>query len=112
MKVKQAYVKTCRRNVATAGTREKFYDNNEEFYAVKSLTIRADATNTGNIYVGDSNRVSATDYSYILAPGETVTVKATELGPEYYIFPTQLWLDADTNGNALSFIAISDSEPW
>lgn len=110
--LKEAYVKTCRRSVAAAGTPEPFETGVPAFYVVKSVTVRAGASNTGNIYLGDSNRVSSTDYSYILAPGETVTLNATELGVEFYIFLTQLWIDADTSGNALSFIAVTDMEPW
>lgn len=110
--MKEAYVKCCRRTVTTAGTIELFETGIPAFYAVKSVTIRAYSTNTGNIYICDSNRGSSTDWSYILAPGETVTLEATPLGPQYYIFLTQLWIDADTDGNGLSFIAISDIEPW
>lgn len=110
--MKEAYVKTCRRSVTAAGTPELLETGVPAFYVVKSVTIRADEANVGNIYLGDSNRVSSTDYSYILAPGEAIDLSATELGEDFYIFMTQLWIDADTNGNALSFIAISDMEPW
>lgn len=110
--MKEAYVKTCRRSVTTAGTPEGFEDGIPAFYAVRCITIRADATNVGNLYLGDSNRVSATDYSYILAPGETVSLDATVISQNHYIMLTQLWIDADTDGNALSFIAIGDMEPW
>lgn len=110
--MREAYVKTCRRNVAVAGVPELFETGIPATYAVKSITIRADATNTGNIYLGDSNRVSTTDYSYILAPGETVSIDATLLGAYYYVFLTQLWIEADTSGNSLSFVALCDLEPW
>lgn len=113
---KQAYVKTCRRTVTTAGTPEPFRTGvgagGDPYFIVKSLTIRAYTTNTGNVYVGDSNRVSSTDYSYILAPGETVSLDATDVGPQHYIFLTQIWLDVDTDGEGLCWIAISDVEPW
>lgn len=109
---REAYVKTCRRSVTTAGTAEPFETGNPDFYKVRCCTVRADATNTGNLYLGDSNRVSSTDYSYILAPGETVSLDATVIGYNMYIVLTQLWIDADTDGNSLSFIAITDQEPW
>jgi len=110
--MREAYVKTCRRNVGTAGIPELFETGVPAIYAVKAVSIRADADNNGNIYLGDSNRVSSTDYSYIMAPGEVIDLSAVPLGPDYYIFLTQLWIDADTDGNSLSFIAISDMEPW
>lgn len=105
-------VKTCRRFVTVAGTREPFETGQPDFYKVKSVTIRADETNTGNLYLGDSNRVSATDYSYILAPGESVSLDTVGLPPECYIDLTQMWIDADTNLNALSFIALTWASPW
>lgn len=110
----EMYVKTCRRSVTTAGTPEPFETGNPNFYKVKACTIRADATNTGNLYVGDSNRVSSTDYSYILAPGETVSLNVMDSDRygDKYIYLTQIWIDADTDGNALSFIALTDVEPW
>lgn len=110
--MKEAYVKTCRRAVTTAGTPELLETGTPAFYIVKTVTIRADTGNAGNLYLGDSNRVSAIDYSYILAPGEAISLNAVELGPQYYIFLTQLWIDADNDGNSLSFIAITDMEPW
>lgn len=110
--MREAYVKTCHRSVQAAGTAELLEDGIPAFYCVKTVTIRAMEANTGDMYLGDSNRVSATDYSYHLAPGESVTLDATDLGPDYYIFMTQLWIDAATSGNELCFIAISDLEPW
>lgn len=108
------YVKTCRRLVTTAGTPEHLEPTNQDFYTVKAITIRANATNVGNLYIGDSNRVSATDYSYILAPGETVSLSVMENDKfgDRYLKLGQLWIDADNDNNALSFIALQDSEPW
>ncbi len=105
-------VKTCRRSVAAAGTREQFETGSPDYYKVKAITIRADEGNTGNLYLGDSNRVSSTDYSYILAPGESISLSTVGLGPDVYIDLTQMWIDADTNGNALSFIALQWAAPW
>lgn len=105
-------VKTCRRSVTTAGTPEKFESNDPAFYAVLAITIRADEDNTGNLYLGDSNRVSTTDYSYILAPGETVSLDATRVGNDIWIDLTRLWLEADNDANSCSFIALTWSEAW
>ncbi len=106
------YVKTCRRSVTTAGIREPFETGSSDFYKVKSVTVRANEANVGNLYLGDSNRVSSTDYSYILAPGESVSLDTVGLPQDCYIDLTQMWIDADTNGNALSFIALTWATPW
>lgn len=112
------YLKTCRRSVTTSGTREAFEPATAgqvaypDFYRVKSITIRANAANTGNIYIGDSNRVSSTDYSYILAPGETLSLDVDKLGSDAWLDLTKWWIDADTNANALSFAAITDKAAW
>ena len=109
---REVHLKTCRRTVTTAGTREPFETGIPAFYLVKSITIRAYATNTGNIYLGDSNRVSSTDYSYILAPGETLSLNVEDLDSDLYLYLTQWWIDADTDGNGLCFAALTDVEPW
>lgn len=108
------YVKTCRRSVTTAGTPEPFETGAQDYFAVLSITIRADATNNGNLYVGDSNRVTTTDYSYILAPGESVTLDAGQnsLKQDRYIDLTNIWIEADNDGNSCSFIALVDRRPW
>lgn len=111
---KVLHIKTCIRSVTTAGTREKFQLTDESFQKVKAITIRANATNVGNLYLGDSNRVSSADYHYILAPGETVSLSVMESDKfkDLYLEPFQWWIDADTDGNGLTFIALVDSEPW
>lgn len=109
---KEAYVKTCRRTVTTAGTPEPFETGEPQYYLAKAITIRAYTGNAGNVYIGGTNRVSSTDYSYILAPGETVSLDATILGKDYYLFLTQIWLDVDNDGEGLCFIALQDKEAW
>lgn len=113
-KIQLVYVKTCRRYVAAAGTPEPFETGNPAFYRVLSVTIRAYTTNTDNLYLGDSNRVSATDYSYILAPGESVSLSAGQdaYGKDRYIDLTKMWIDADTNDNGCCFIALVDAAAW
>lgn len=103
-------LKTCRRSVTTAGTREAFYTGERANALAHAITIRADATNTGNLYIGSDNRVTTTDYSYILAAGETLTISGVEL--KKLINLTRIWIDADTDGNSLSYTAIMESEPY
>jgi len=104
-------LKMCRRTVQVAGTREAFLTGPRGDYLAKAIRIRAYATNTGNIYIGGDNRVLSTDYSDILAPGESLTIEVGDLGARVYINLTKLWIDADTNNNGLSYTAIMESEP-
>lgn len=103
-------IKTCRFAVTTAGTRQQFLNGDRASYLAHAITFRANAANTGNLYLGSDNRVSAIDYSYILAPGETITISGVELGK--LINLTRIWFDADTDGNALSYCALLESEPY
>ncbi len=62
----------------------------------RSITIKAFVGNTGNIYVGDSSVSSAT--GFILAGGDTVSM---DIG-----FLDKIFIDADVNGEGVSFIYI------
>jgi hypothetical protein len=104
-------LKMCRRTVTAAGTREAFYTGPRGDYLAKAIRIRAYATNTGNLYIGGDNRVSATDFSDILAPGESLTIEVGDLGRNVYINLTKLWIDAAVSGDGLSYTAIMESEP-
>ena len=112
--VERIYPKTCRRAVTTAGTAEPLFDGVPRFYQVLSITIRADADNVGNIYLGATNRVSNTDYSYILAAGETVSLNAGQnwYGADRIIDAARMWIDSDNDGESLSFIALMAQEAW
>ena len=75
---KTLHVKTCIRDVTTAGTREKFLNAQPDYYKIKAITIRANADNAGNVYFGGSNLVSNADYHFILGPGETIDISVLE----------------------------------
>lgn len=111
---KYLHVKTCIRSVTTAGTREQFLDGDPKQYNVKAITIRANATNAGNIYFGGDNRVTTTDYHHILAPGEELNISILEIDRygDMYLNPTEWWIDADTDGDGLTYAALIDAEPW
>ena len=111
---RRIYVKTCRRDVTTAGTPERLFPGNPAYYECLSITIRADADNVGNIYLGGTNRVSDTDYSFIIAPGETKDLIGgqDENRQDRYINAARMWIDCDNDGESLSFLALMDREPW
>lgn len=112
--MKWLHVKTCIRSVTTAGTREQFLDGAPDFYQMKAITIRANADNNGNLYFGGDNRVATTDYHYILAPGETITISILEIDKfgDFYLNPNEWWIDADNDGNGLTYMALVEAKAW
>ena len=115
--VSMVYVKTCIRTVTTAGTREQFLDTaglGPEYYGIMSITIRADADNAGNIYFGGDNRVLQTDFHYILAAGETISLTAGQdaLGLDRYLNVGDWHIDSSNDGEGLTYTAISDKRVW
>ena len=78
-------------NVTTAGTRVQV---TTEDYATS--TIKAKATNSGNIYVGDVTVAAAN--GFILAAGEEVTILINSSRASIYI-------DSAINGEGVSYIA-------
>lgn len=105
-------LKMCRKVVAAAGTPEALVAGPRDFYLCKAIRIRAYKTNTDNVFIGGDNRVSATDYSDILAPGEVWTAKVEDLGYNKYINMTQIWLNVAVAGEGVSFTALMESEPY
>lgn len=77
--------------VAVAGTCVQL---SEESLSILSVTVKALATNGGNIYVGDET-VDATS-GFVLAAGESVSMDVDDLSDVY--------IDADVNGEGVSFI--------
>lgn len=78
--------------VTTAGTRVQL----DATTACSQLIIKAEHSNTGDIYVGD---VTVTDavYGVRLEPGEQVTLPIANVNMVY--------VDADVNGESVSYIA-------
>jgi len=64
---------------------------------IRSVIIRANATNTQNIYVGAA-AVSAVN-GYILAPGESMALAIADRAT--------VWLDADVGGEGVSYLAVA-----
>jgi hypothetical protein len=81
------------KTVTSAGTAEAIASST----AIESVTIKALADNTGNIYVGDSG-VDSTN-GFVLAAGETVSLDIDNLADVY--------IDAGTNDDGVSFIYLT-----
>lgn len=77
--------------VAAAGTQVVLASST----TVKWVILKAKATNTGNIFVGDSNVDSST--GYILTPGEAIGLDINNLNLVY--------IDSAVNGEGVSYIA-------
>lgn len=95
----QAAMKVVGRvTVASAGTPQQMYTGPIGQAAV--IIIQARASNTGNIYVGDSTLVKGTGVgvSAELAPGQSVTYPYMPQGND----PTKIFIDADNTGAAVN----------
>jgi hypothetical protein len=79
--------------VTTAGTAVQLASST----AIKSVTIRALASNTNKIYVGSSSVSSANGFQ--LSKQETVSLDVDNLN--------KVWLDCDTNGEGVTFIYLA-----
>jgi hypothetical protein len=84
----QAYVA-----VAAPGTRVQFTSLNT---AIVSVTIKALADNTGNVYVGGSGVTQANGYE--LSPGASISVRLDNLN--------KLYIDAPNAGDGIHYVAV------
>ena len=80
------------KTVAAAGTAELLKTAESE---VNVITIKAESTNTGYIYVGDAD-VDSTN-GFILSAGEEVTIFIDD-------DDTDIYIDSSVNGDGVSFI--------
>jgi hypothetical protein len=79
-------------NVTTAGTRVQLPS-----HGCKEVTIIAKKANTGQIFLGGSN-VSSTVYGLLMDAKDSITLKVAN--------SDQLWIDASTNGEGISYFII------
>jgi hypothetical protein len=79
-------------NVTTAGTRVQL-----PTHGCKEVTIIAKKGNTGQIYLGASD-VSSTVYGLEMDAKDSITLKVAN--------SNQLWIDASTNGEGISYIIL------
>ena len=83
------------KTVATAGTAVALSATQR----VKSLTIRAKAGNTGQVYIGGSDVSSTTNDG--LDAGESVSFEAVN-----WLDMADVYIDVDTNGEGVDFYAV------
>lgn len=69
----------------------------EGFPAAKSVTVKASAANTGNLYVGDAGSVSASN-GFLLAKGESVEIAIDAAD--------KIWIVADAAAQGYSWVAV------
>lgn len=82
-------------SVSTAGTAEAL--NGGTSLTVKSITIKADGGNGGNIYVGDSSVTSSN--GFVLSSGESVSLAIDDV--------STVFIDADNSGEGVSWVAVT-----
>jgi hypothetical protein len=81
------------KTVASAGTAEVL----GVATAIQGVLIQALSTNTGNVYVGDSN-VDSTN-GYVLSRNASVAFDIDNLN--------DIYIDVDTNGEGVSYLIVS-----
>lgn len=101
----QSAVKT----VTTAGAREPLAVGNGNI-RVRSVTIRALTTNTGNVHVGDTRVVNTPAFSYVLAAGEALSYIVDWDGWQHgeAINLNAIYLDVDVAGEGVCYTVMKD----
>lgn len=79
--------------VVTAGTSVQLASSN----AIKTITIRSFASNTGLIYVGTVSVTSANGFQ--LSPQETVSLDIANI--------SSIWIDAAVSGEGVSYVYLA-----
>jgi len=88
-----ASITSGQKNITTAGTQLPLTATSDP---VRSVCIKAKHANTNMIYIGKSTVSSTT--GYVLDAGEVVCLDINDLNTVY--------IDSDTNGEGVSFIAL------
>ena len=84
------------KTVTSAGTAEALVGSSQR---VRSLTLVAKASNTGQVYIGGSDVSSSTNDG--LEPGDVVTIPA-----ETWLDLNDIYIDADNSGEGVDFYAV------
>ena len=87
---------TSQKTVAAAGTAEAMSSTSQR---VRSVTIVAKSSNTGQVYIGGSDVASTTNAG--LAPGD-----ALEIPSESWLDLSDVYIDVDTNGEGIDFYGV------
>ena len=106
--MKEIRILTGVRAVTAAGTPERINEEANKLRSqVISIVIRANTGNAGLIYVGfDPASATAGAAAYALSPGETSPPIDVSQFADAYVDLQNVWLDAETSGDGVSFIAI------
>ena len=92
------YVKTFKKTVTSAGTAEAL---SSEKLLVTAVTLRALKTNTGDIYIGDSN-VSSVDGMFISASEVSEkSARTTKYGIQKHWNLNLIYIDSDVDGEGV-----------
>lgn len=87
------------KTVTADTTQERLITSN---ISVPAVLLQAELSNTGYVYVGDSE-VSATNYGVCLSAGDVYTLSAEELGwGKSFISMKDVWLDVSVAGDGVS----------
>ena len=84
------------KTVTAAGTAEALVGSSQR---VRSVTVVAKASNTGQVYIGGSDVASSTNDG--LEPGDVMTVPTEE-----WLDLADIYVDADNNGEGIDFYAV------
>lgn len=96
---------TAQRLVTAAGTPERVKEAPEwQHSKIICVTFRAHTANAGNVYLAFSNGVTFATDSYLLSPGETLTLDVSKF-MDAYIDLSKVWIDAANNGDGISYVA-------
>ena len=64
---------------------------------IEEVTIQAKSTNTGSIYIGTTDDMDSTDFGIEIEAKAIAILKPKDI--------TDLWIDAETDGEGVTFIA-------
>jgi len=95
--IPKAFLKT----IGTVGAQERLTPSD---LLVPSVQLQAERSNTGSVYVGDS-QVSSTNYGVELQAGDVITLSAKDLGwGDAEISLRDIWLDVSVAGDGVAAI--------
>lgn len=84
-----------------AGAQERLTDSN---IRVAAVTLQAERSNTGYVYVGD-NQVSSTNYGVDLGAGDSITISAETFGSgSADISLKDIWLAVSVAGDGVAVL--------
>ena len=96
---------TAQRAVTAAGTPEQIKETPEtQHNKVISVTLRANTTNAGYIYVSMNSQAASAAFGYILSAGEVITLDVHDIY-DGFLDLSEIWIDASVSGDGISYLA-------